>query len=755
MTKVTEKADRVQISIDASDYISRDLSWLKFNDRVLDQAKHEHRTLLEKLKFMAITSSNLDEFFMVRVGSLYNYLDYGKKRIDYSGLRERPFKKKLYQEIQSFFRKQNHYYEQSLVPQFSRNDFDIVTDLSKLRKREQSKIEDYFTKTIFPMLTPMVYDSYHVFPTLMNRILIFGVVTSSASTNNGGQKDAHKKLSFVQIPQNLPRFFELDRDDFIIFVPIETIIRHYINRLFRNVRIISVNLFRITRNGDFTLDESEDIEANFLEELKQKIKTRKTGRVVRIEAEKGYDQWMLRLLMNRWGIEKENIFIVHKGGLMDLTSLWQIVNHYDLRHKLPPEQTPVYPITYPQTGSDDIFEVLKNRDILLHTPYNSFSPLLELIEKAAEDPDVLSIKLTIYRLANDSRVTAALLKAAENGKHISVLFEVKARFDEENNLREAQKLQKAGCFVIYGIGNLKTHTKLLLIVRKEKKNVTRYVHLSSGNYNEQTARIYTDLGLLTTNEGYAHDISEFFNAITGHSQPEEYEYLITAPRNMRQRLIDLIRNEAENARKGLPSGIVIKINSLEDKETIDEMYKASQAGVPIKLIVRGICCLRPGRAGLSDNITVRSIVGDYLEHSRMFYFHNNGDPKVYGGSADIMVRSFERRMESLFLIVDDTIKKQVINMLIYNLRDNVNTYVMQEDGEYVKTPLNDEKPFNIHKEFYNVTLEEVNKVEVFDFSDPETLAKDKISPQKTGVEEMELIDEPEISTGKTEKIMQH
>jgi polyphosphate kinase len=295
----------------------------------------------------------------------------------------------------------------------------------------------------------------------------------------------------------------------------------------------------------------------------------------------------------------------------------------------------------------------------------------------------------------------------------------------------------------------------LLIVRKEKKNVTRYVHLSSGNYNEQTARIYTDLGLLTTNEGYAHDISEFFNAITGHSQPEEYKYLITAPRNMRQQLINLIRNEAENARKGLPSGIVIKINSLEDKETIDEMYEASQAGVPIKLIVRGICCLRPGRAGLSDNVTVRSIVGDYLEHSRMFYFHNNGDLRVYSGSADIMVRSFERRLESLFLVVDETIKKQVINMLKYNLRDNVNTYVMQEDGEYVKTPLNDETPFNIHKEFYNVTLEEVNKAEVFDFSDPETLTKDKILPQKAGVEEIELVGEPEISTSKTEKIMQH
>jgi polyphosphate kinase len=293
---------------------------------------------------------------------------------------------------------------------------------------------------------------------------------------------------------------------------------------------------------------------------------------------------------------------------------------------------------------------------------------------------------------------------------------------------------------------------LLLIVRKEKKNVTRYVHLSSGNYNEQTARIYTDLGLLTTNEGYAYDISEFFNAITGHSQPEEYEYLITAPRNMRQQLINLIRTEAQNAQKGLPSGIVIKINSLEDKEIIDEMYTASQAGVPIKLIVRGICCLRPARPGLSDNITVRSIVGDYLEHSRMFYFHNKGDAKVYGGSADIMVRSFERRMESLFQIVDETIKKQVINMLKYNLRDNVNTYVMQENGDYNKVSLEGEPPFNIHKEFYNVTLEEVNKAEVFDFSDPETLEKDRILP-KAEVECTEVGTDTKTPANKGEKVM--
>ena len=364
-------------------------------------------------------------------------------------------------------------------------------------------------------------------------------------------------------------------------------------------------------------------------------------------------------------------------------------------------------------GNEDIFEVLKHRDILLHHPYNDIEPLLDLIEKSAEDPDVLAIKLTIYRLASESRITAALLKAAENGKHVSVLFELKARFDEENNMREAQRLHKAGCFVIYGVSSIKTHTKLLLIVRKDGKQVTRYVHMSSGNYNEQTAKLYTDLGLLSTNEVYAHDVSEFFNVITGHSSPTDYQYLITAPRDMREQLVTLIRQEAKNAQEGLSSGIAIKINSLEDREVISELYKASQAGVPIKLIVRGICCLRPGRAELSENISVRSIVGDFLEHSRIYYFHNNNEPKIYSGSADVMVRSFDRRLESLFLAVNPTVKKQMMNILGYNLRDNVNTYLMQEDGSYQVRERGKEAAFDIHKEFFRVTREELEKVELF------------------------------------------
>ncbi|MEO1050788.1 MAG: polyphosphate kinase 1 [Bacteroidota bacterium] len=698
---------RVSKQIRESNYISRDLSWLQFNYRVLDQAKHEDRTVFEKLKFMAITASNLDEFFMIRVGSLYNYLDYNKEREDYSGLREVTFRKLLLAEIGKFFEAQHDHFVRKLKPLFAADDFKIVTYKS-LGVGNRKTVDAYFRGTIYPMLTPMVYDNYHTFPVLTNNTLIFGV-----TTKNYGETLEHRKISFIQIPRNLPRFFEIEKGDDILFVPIEQIIRNNIGHLFRNVEVLSVDLMRVTRNGDFTLEESEDIEANFLEELKSKLKTRKTGRVVRIETDGEPDEWMINLLKSRWEIDDDNIFRVRRGSLIDFKGLWQIVGHPEFQDRKTKNPPPVKPMNYPKHGADDIFELLNDRDIILHHPYNSIDPLLELLEKSSEDPNVLSIKLTIYRLAKDSRVTTALLKAAENGKHVSVLFEVKARFDEENNLLEAQRLQKAGCFVIYGVSNLKTHTKLLLIVRKEGKRITRYVHMSSGNYNEDTSRLYTDIGLLTTNEVYAHDVSEFFNVITGHSQPEAYVNLITAPKDMRKKLIKLIRNEADNASKGLPSGIVVKINSLQDKEFIDELYKASEAGVPVKLIVRGICCLRPGRKKLSDNIEVYSIVGEYLEHSRIYYFHNADSPRVCVGSADAMVRSFDRRIESLFFVEEEILKKQVINILLYNLKDNVNTYVMQENGQYKKYQPEDEAPFNVHKEFYKIKKDKVKKVKLF------------------------------------------
>lgn len=700
--------DKIANQISQSNFISRDLSWLKFNYRVLDQAQDSKRNVFERLKFMAITASNFDEFFIIRMGSLYNYLDYGKERIDYSGLREVPFRKKLLTEAHEFVNAQSENFVHNLKPQFKENGF-VIKHPEDLRKNEKEKVQAYFAKTIYAMLTPMVFDNYHTFPILMNKLLIFGV-----TTKNPEDKKDNRKLSFIQIPSNLPRFYEIERDDLMVFVPIEEIIRENIEKLFRNVEILSTNLLRITRNGDFTLEESDDIEANFIDEIKRQLKNRKTGRVVRIEVQSDCDKWMLKTLKNRWEIDDDNIFKVPSENLMDYTGLWQIVNHREFKERIPSPRKPIAPLTFPEMGNEDIFEVLKNRDVLLHHPYNPIEPVLDLIEKASEDPDVLAIKMTIYRIAKNSRITNALLKAAENGKHVSVLFEVKARFDEENNIREAQRLQKAGCFVIYGISSFKTHTKLLLIVRKEGEKVRRYVHLSSGNYNEDTSRLYTDVGLLTTNETYANDISEFFNVITGHSRPMEYNYLITAPRDMRQQLIQLIRTESENAKKGLPNGIVIKMNSLEDKAIIDEFYAASQAGVSIKLVVRGICCLRPGRPGLSENIVVSSIVGNFLEHTRLYYFHNGGEAKIYGGSADLMVRSFERRLESLFLIADEMPKQQAINILYYNLKDNVNAYYMHEDGTYQKRPAVDgDTPFSIHEAFYSVKPEDVAKAKLF------------------------------------------
>ena len=700
--------------IEKSDYISRDLSWLKFDERVLDQARDTRRNIFDKLKFLAITASNLDEFFSIRIGSLYNYIDFGKERTDYSGLREMPFKKTLMAASQAFVDESSRLYREELVPNFAENGFRIV-NVSDLNDDETEQIVDYFSRTIYPMLTPMVFDHTHSFPSLLAKTLIFGVVTRSENERSENGKNENRKISFVQIPQNLKRFHIFEREDETLFVPIEEIIRHEIWKLYKNVEIETVSLFRLTRNGDFDMVEHEDSETDFIDEIRKKIKDRRLGRVTRVEIESGCSEWMLEMMLKRWKIDKNGIF--HSDNLLDFTAFWQIIKHPEFKSKQPVQKSSVPALGLNSQTPDNIFEAMNKGDILLHHPYNNFEPVLQLLEQAAEDPQVLAIKITLYRISKNSRIADALLHAAENGKHVSVLFEVKARFDEENNIREAQRLSKAGCFVIYGIPGLKTHTKLLQVIRNEGDKVKSYAHLSSGNYNEDTAKLYTDIGLLTTDEVLTRDISEFFNVITGHSQPHSYERLITAPRDMRNRLVEMIRNEADNAREGLPSGICLKINSLQDKITIDELYKASQAGVPVKLIVRGICCLRPQRKGLSDNISVRSIVGDFLEHTRIYYFHNNEDPKVYGGSADIMVRSFDRRIESLFEIHAEKVKQQTIHILDWNLKDNVNAYEMQEDGTYKHCASPTEcgtEPFDTQKKFFKVSMKEVMQAKLFD-----------------------------------------
>ncbi len=689
-----------------SNYISRDLSWLKFDERVLDQARNPNRNIFEKLKFLAITVSNLDEFFAIRVGSLYNYLDLNRERTDYSGLREGPFYKTLMHGVSSLMTEIDELYKTEILPELENNHLNIV-EMGHLNSVDRQLATDYFNKTIYPMLTPMVFDQTHTFPSLLAKTLIFGVVSK---VEEAKEINENKKLSFVQIPQNLPRFFCIEKEDKLLFVPIEEIIRHEISKLYRNVEILSVCLFRITRNGDFDLVEHEDAETDFIDEVKQKIKDRRLGRVTRIEIEPNYDPWFLEMMMSRWNIEKNGVFEI--DTIIDFSGFWQMLGHPEIKLKLPVPKAPIPPMGISTAKIENIFEAMKAGDILLHHPYNSFEPVIQLLEQAADDAQVLAIKITLYRISKNSRVANALLRAAENGKHVSVLFEVKARFDEERNIREAQKLQKAGCFVIFGIQNLKTHTKLLQVIRNEGDRVVGYAHLSSGNYNEDTAKLYTDISLLTTNEVYTRDISEFFNVITGHSQPYNYENLITAPRDMRIKLIELIRQEAQNAKDDKPSGICIKLNSLQDKAVIDELYAASGAGVPIRLIVRGICCLRPGREALSENITVRSIVGDYLEHTRIYYFHNEGKPKIFGGSADIMVRSFDRRIESLFMFTDEKVIQQVIYILKMNLLDNENTYLMQESGEYEKIG-EIQNGLNIHKKFFQEINEKDLDIKLF------------------------------------------
>ena len=708
--KMEKSMQKSQDIISKAKFISRDLSWLKFDERVLDQARDQSRSLFDRLKFLAITASNLDEFFTIRIGSLYNYIDFGKERTDYSGLREVPFKQTLIASAQEFSKEKHRLFVDEILPQFPENGLQLAK-LSDLSAEELSDVETYFNRTIYPMLTPMVFDHTHTFPSLLAKTLIFGVVTVGHSDKKGhkGKTEKDHKISFVQIPLNLARFYVIEREDLVVFLPIEELIRHSLQVLYRNVEIESTTLFRITRNGDFDVVEHEDTETDFVDEIKKKIKDRRLGRVTRVEVEQEHSEFLLGEMLKRWSLEKSDIFV--KQSILDFTCFWQILKHSDFKGKMAVNPPVVAPLGLKSVHIGDIFETMKRGDILLHHPYNNFEPVIQLLEQAADDPNVLAIKITLYRISKNSRISNALFRAAEQGKHVSVLFEVKARFDEENNIKEATRLQKAGCFVIYGIPGLKTHTKLLQVIRNEGSHVMSYAHLSSGNYNEDTAKLYTDLGLLTTDTRITQDIAEFFNVITGHSMPTHYEHLITAPRDMRNRLIDMIQTEMDNHKAGKTAGICWKINSLQDTLTMEALYRASQAGVPVLLIIRGICCLRPQRKGLSENIYIKSIVGNYLEHTRIYYFHNEGDPKVYGGSADVMVRSFDRRIESLFELVNSRAKNLAITILNWNLRDTVNSYEMQEDGNYWK--VESDEPFDIHQEFYHI--KEENLVEEIPF----------------------------------------
>lgn len=689
-------------------YINRELSWLEFNSRVLEEAMKKENPIMEKIKFLAITGSNLDEFFMVRVAGVKAHVNAGYSKIDESGLTSAMLLEALENKTHDFVDKQYSCLMRSIVPQLKKESIEFLTP-DKMNKRQKSFITEYFRKTLFPVLTPLAVDSSRPFPVLANKTL--NIAVRLRSKESGVDKNENF-FAIVQVPSIMPRFLELPSDNGIRqYVLLERIIIHMLEDLFELHDIKAATPFRITRNSDLEIDdEAED----FLGEVEKSIKKRKRGRPVRLEINSGCDKATKKFLTEMLRIKEHEIY--EFSGPIDLTFLMKFASQSGF------EQYQFSPIT-PAPAADffgctDIFERIREHDCLVHHPYESFDIVTDFILRAAEDEKVLAIKQTLYRVSGNSPVIAALIKAAENGKQVTVLVELKARFDEENNINWAKLLEKAGCHVIYGLQGLKTHCKISLVVREEEDGIRRYLHLGTGNYNDSTAKIYTDMGLFTCNAEFGVDASSLFNVITGYSRPPEYSHFVVAPHGMRKFFVRMIRSEIDNAKKGLPSGITVKVNSLVDPEIIALLYEASQAGVKVQLIVRGICCLVPAIEGISDNITVISIVGQLLEHSRIFKFENSGSPKIYMGSADWMPRNLDRRVELVFPIEDEKIRQRVDDVLQIHLNDNTNARYMTSNGTYHNVNRRGKPKFNSQRELYLEATNRAKELQKIETSSP-------------------------------------
>lgn len=666
-------------------YQNRELSWLAFNNRILGEARDKSNPLFERLKFLSITSSNLDEFFMVRVASLKDMVnaDYVKK--DIAGMTPGEQLEKINQATHEFVEMQYSTYNRSLLPLLKQNGLVVVEKHEELSEEDCGYVDRYFQDNVYPVLTPMAVDSSRPFPLIRNKSLNLGALVSKKGAEKHGQKkEAHKKeLEFatVQVPSVLPRIVQLPEAEAGVkrVILLEQIIERNMDKLFLNYDIVCVYPFRIMRNADLAIDE--DDAADLLKEIERQIKKRQWGQAIRLEVEAGIDQKLLQIIKKELEIEERDIYNI--AGPLDLTFLMKM---YGLpgfeKHKTAP-YTP-QPVEALASMDGSIFDKIRKQDILLHHPYETFTPVVEFIQQAAKDPDVLAIKQTLYRVSGNSPIIAALAQAAENGKQVSVLVELKARFDEENNIVWARKLEQAGCHVIYGLVGLKTHSKITLVVRREEEGIRRYVHLGTGNYNDQTAKLYTDTGILTCNEAIGEDATAVFNMLSGYSEPLSWNKLSLAPLWLKDKFLYLIGREKENAKQNRPAKIIAKMNSLCDLDIIKALYEAAAAGVKIELIVRGICCLRVDVPGTHDNITVRSIVGNFLEHARIFYFENGGMPELYMGSADWMPRNLERRVEILFPVIDSRLQDEVYHILETQLRDTVKAQFMQPDGTYEK-----------------------------------------------------------------------
>jgi len=684
-------------------YYNRELSWIAFDHRVLGEARDKSIPLFERLKFLSITASNLDEFFMVRVASLKDMVNAGYTKKDIAGMTPTEQLAALDTATHELVSMQYSTYNRSLVPLLAQNGLTIIESHEELNKADQTYVDRYFQDNVYPVLTPMAVDSSRPFPLIRNKSLNLGALVSRKENGSALKKHLFKRsqtgkeLEFatVQVPSVLPRIVRLPdaADGTRRVILLEQIIERNMDKLFLNYNIECVYPFRIMRNADFSIEEEEA--ADLLKEIEKQLKQRQWGEVIRLEVEAGIDKRLLHFITKELSVEESDIYEI--PGPLDLTFLMKMYGLEGFDKFKVPTYTP-----QPVAGlsmEESIFDSIRRKDILLHHPYETFVPVVEFIRQAARDPQVLAIKQTLYRVSGNSPIVAALALAAENGKQVTVLVELKARFDEENNIVWAKKLEKAGCHVIYGLVGLKTHCKITLVVRKEEEGIRRYVHLGTGNYNDSTAKLYTDCGILTCNEAIGEDATAVFNMLSGYSEPVSWNHLALAPLWLKDKFLFLINREKENAKENRPAHIIAKMNSLCDPDVIRALYEAAAEGVKIELIVRGICCLRTGVEGTEDNISVRSIVGNFLEHARIFYFENGGKPELYMGSADWMPRNLERRVEILFPVLDADLKVKVRHILDVQLQDTVKAQLLKPDGTYEKVDRRGKRIYNAQEEF--------------------------------------------------------
>lgn len=664
---------------DPKNFFNRDLSWVEFNIRVLDEALNPNLPLLEKVKFVSIFSSNLDEFYMIRISGLKEQVAANILEPTIDGLTPTEQVIKIEKALKPMIIKLNNLWMKEIVPQLKKHGVELLR-FAEFNSEEQSLLKEYYKDEIYPVLTPLAFDPGRPFPYISNLSLNLAILVKKPNGEN--------HFARVKVPNILPRLLQVDdilKPEKKIglngkfhakFIWLEDLIKENLDMLFPGMEVIEAHRFRITRDTDIELqeDEADDL----LHVIEENIRQRRFGSVVRMEIASRMPEFMLETLMENLRITREDVLVAEgQIGLSDVITLYNLPLH-QLKEK---PHYPKMPKIFEE--EEDIFTTIKQRDILLHHPYHSFTPVIDFIKQAASDPDVLAIKQTLYRVGSDSPIVKCLIEAAERGKQVAVLVELKARFDEENNIFWARELEKVGVHVVYGLVGLKTHAKITLVVRKEFEGVKRYVHLATGNYNAGTAKLYTDLGLFTCDEDICADVSDIFNYLTGYSKQKDYRKLIMAPVNMRNKMIDMINKEIENVKAGGEGKIIWKLNSLVDSTIISALYEASANGVKVDLIVRGICCLVPNVPGLSENIKVTSIVGRFLEHSRLFYFYDNGKEKFYLSSADMMPRNLDKRVEISFPIEDEKLKNELMRTLIrIALKDNTKSRLLLPDMSY-------------------------------------------------------------------------